>query len=443
MKACSLDTQVSCGWRGPPVALFWDQSLVWGIFCLETMDRLGIPYRLLRGDDISAGALAAHRVLLVPGGWAAHKLHALGREGSARIRCFVEEGGGYLGFCGGAGLALSSHPSIKLVPVERIPLCERLPSASGEVWIQGHPHHPAWKNIPAQIPVSVWWPSQFRLTASEGIRLLATYSGMGKDFRVADLPVSDLMRDRQDMEEWERAYGINLDPSRLLGQPAILEARLGRGSLVLSYPHLETPEDTWGNLLFRNLLLYLDRSCSETAIPKGVPERNVSSPGTPPTRQVLRHAEVALKTTQRLIHFGERHLLWNWRNPWLLNWRRGIRGLEYGTLAVSLAFLYRELEKVVVEEGETSPWIDWARETERCVLEFCDRARCLLLEEKLSAYSGKLPKLGKVNPRVDALRSDLFGGQMSHGGLFRKVFDSLDLLLFHTLLWTRPPQAAP
>lgn len=426
-------------WQGPPVAVFWDQSLVWGLICLAALESIDVPYQLLNGSDIASGALETCRVLVVPGGWASHKIRALGDEGSRQIRHFVETGGGYLGFCGGAGLALSSPPSLNLVPLGRIPLSRRLPNASGEVWIAGTPHHPAWSNLPLQIPVSVWWPSQFDYTPSEGISCIASYADTGKDFYVADLAVADLEREFENFEEWERTYGINLNPARLIGHPAILEAELGRGAVVLSYPHLETPGDRWGNILFRNLLDHLDNRCSGKPRNQTQTQGRLSKADSPPTHKSLKHLAVALDSTESLIRFGERHLLWNWRNPWLLRWRRGIRGLEYGTLAVTLAFLLRQLQGMVVPGTDGDPWYDSSVALESCVVEFCDKARTLLLEEKLSAQSGKLTKLGTVNEKVDGLRAFLFGDRMNHGGVSRKLFDLLDTMLFHTLLLQKSP----
>ena len=94
-------------WTGPPVAVFWDQSLVWGLICVETLRNFDIPFHLLSAADIAGEHLEGYRILLVPGGWASHKMRALGETGKRRISDFIARGGSYLGFCGGAGLALT------------------------------------------------------------------------------------------------------------------------------------------------------------------------------------------------------------------------------------------------------------------------------------------------------------------------------------------------
>lgn len=423
----------------PSVAIFWDQSLVWGLICLETLERLGVPYRLLSGEDIARGALKRHRILLVPGGWASHKVRALGEGGSAQVRRFIEEGGAYLGFCGGAGLALSSPPALNLVPIRRMPLSKRVPSASGEVWIQGTSGHPAWRDLPLHIPVSVWWPSQFDVQPLGGIRSLASYSATGKDFWVADLPLADLESGSLSLAEWERTYGINLDPARMLGHPAILEAGLGKGVLILSYPHLETPDEFWGNRLFLNILGYLDSISDGEPAEEAAGDDEAQAAKPPPTQKSLRLLNRSLDRVEGLIRFGERHLLWNWRNSWLLSWRRGIRGLEYGSLVVALRCLSSRFQKMTCESSAPDPWLLPLGELEAHTAEFCSKAKLLLLEEKLSAQSGNLTKLGSVNEKVDELRACLFGDQMNHGGLSRVLLDELDALLLHALRHPRDP----
>jgi hypothetical protein len=416
----------------PPIALFWDQSLVWGLICRATLQELGIRFHLLRAQAIARGHLDHYRVLLVPGGWASHKMHVLGRPGQDRIRRFVTRGGSYLGFCGGAGLALSSPPSLGLIPLKRLPLAERLPSASGQVIIHSHAAHPMGADLPASLPVSVWWPSQFHWQPAPQLRVLASYAAPGEDFRVADLPAADLEIQDLPWEAWEEVYGINLNPQRLLGQPAIIEGQVGLGRAVLSYPHLETPGDLAGNRLFANILRYLD----QTAAPH-TPKRPPAAPadpvdGVPPGKEAREQLQLAAQQVDALIQFGERHLLWNWRRPWLLHWRRGIRGLEYGTLAVSMRVLAEEANRAatVGQASANDPWLQPARRLALDVDSFCRSARRLLLEEKLAGHRGQVSKVGQVNAAVDGLRELLFGREMNHGGLCRALFDQLDELLY-------------
>ena len=425
--------------RRPPLAVFWDQSLVWGLILLETLDLLEIPYHLLTGRDVRNGLLDRYRVLVVPGGWALHKLAALGERGASAVRAFVERGGSYLGFCGGAGLALNSSPSLGLVPLERMSLTDRLPNASGTILVRGVTGHPAWRGLPEVLPVSIWWPSQFDWHPMPGVRCLASYLAPGEDFCVADLPFQDLALETVPWREWESVYGINLNPTRLLGHPGILEIKVGRGHVMLSYPHLETPGDVWGNRLLRGLLVYLSSVSREWA--------SWSDYGFPARREPEGAADsVSLSLLrsiregfEELIAFGERQLLWRWRNSWLLQWRRGLRGLEYGSLTI----LARTAERLAEPSNRVREDNGWPTEKVRRIHEngrlFCDLAKRLLIEEKLAAQSGRLTKLGAVNDTVDAMRARLFGRRMNHGGLCGDLFDDLDDLLGRLLRASLPP----
>jgi hypothetical protein len=448
-------------WAGPPVAVLWDQSLLWGLICLESLQQLGVPCRLLSGREIAEGALEPYRVLIVPGGWASHKVFALGDAGKTQVRQFLEKGGSYLGFCGGAGLALSSPPSLGLVPLKRMPLSERLPNASGEIWIQGVPDHPIWEDLPLTIPVCIWWPSQFVMTTASESLCLATYAAPGADFMVADLAFSDLHEVSVPWKEWEGIYGINLDPAKLLGHPAIVEAQRGKGRLILSYPHLDTPGHAWGNRLFLSCLRYLDGLAGRHLHGRAATLESQAPPCLRPGAPALQLIREAKEAADALIAFGERHLLWNWRRPWLLSWRRGLRGLEYGTLAVVMTHLLDGMLELISDvecrmsdleapsltrngnsstielSGENTtgddPWHATAQRIKKNVVSFSYHAKSLLLEEKLATQTRNLTKLGNVNVTVDRLRAELFGDKMNHGGLCRELFNQLDRVLLEVL----------
>lgn len=426
-------------WSGPPIAVFWDQSLPWGLLCVETLTTMGVPFHLITASDITCGWLNRYRVLLVPGGWASHKVRVLGEPGAAAIKDFVQCGGSYLGFCGGAGLALASPPSIGLVSLERLGPEERLPSASGEVWIGGEAGHPVWKDLPHTLPVSVWWPSQFSLQPPVGSMCLGVYSATGSDFMVADLPVGDFGKAREPWEEWERIYGINLNPGRIMGHPALVETHVGKGRLILSYPHLETPGDEWGNRLLLNCLTYLDAEASRDVwrgeIFQGPAGRFERFPGGP----ALVRLDKALAKVDDLISFGERHLFWRWRRPWLLQWTRGIRGLEYSALAVGMRQMHAMARETSGEVGAAAGWLEDLDVLGDDIETFCNLAKMLLILEKVAGRGGGLPKLGEVNEGVDELRDRLFGKHMNHGGLCKALFDRIEgLILDIVRLDSRP-----
>jgi hypothetical protein len=69
------------------------------------LDGWSLPYRDLTATDIRAGALADVDVLIVPDGYANYGLQALGAKGKKAIVSFVNGGGRYVGWVGGAEIA--------------------------------------------------------------------------------------------------------------------------------------------------------------------------------------------------------------------------------------------------------------------------------------------------------------------------------------------------
>ena len=78
-----------------PVCILWDASHIWGLMVWRALCALGLPCRLVKGQDIANGALfrkpcpqgtpdkaqGAAPLLLVPGGNARLKARALGEKG--------------------------------------------------------------------------------------------------------------------------------------------------------------------------------------------------------------------------------------------------------------------------------------------------------------------------------------------------------------------------
>lgn len=81
----------------------------------------GAGYKVTRVDaaDVRAGKLKGAQVLIVPGGLSRTQATALGRDGREVIKKFVADGGGYVGLCAGCYLASSHYDwSLHLLPVK-------------------------------------------------------------------------------------------------------------------------------------------------------------------------------------------------------------------------------------------------------------------------------------------------------------------------------------
>lgn len=323
-------------------ALLWDESFLWGLFCYRALERLGFPFEVVRAAKIAERGLEGFDLVVVPGGWASQKSRALGSAGREALRGFVAEGGGYLGFCGGAGLALSVEEGLALVPAARKPFEERLPNFSGSIMVYpGDRPHPMWEGASAPSEVKVWWPSQFEILDPSSVTVAARYGAPSGGFFVSDVEVARVNEREGGFEDLEAFYGINLDPARIEGQPAVLSAGFGRGQAVLSYPHLDTPEDGPGSVMLFNLWQNLGRGRRAGRDPL---EWSAEKKAPAPDPEAALMAAGLLGDAKRLIELGEQRGLWRFRNPWLMVWRRGVRGFEFNTLYVMLRELHRLLE---------------------------------------------------------------------------------------------------
>jgi hypothetical protein len=425
-----------------PVGLLWDKSFLWGYLAVSTLRDLGFSFDLLTVADVRKGNLDSYRFVVVPGGWASLKSAALAVTGRQELRRYVEQGGGYLGICGGAGLALQVDEGLGLIPVARKPITERLPNFNGSIEVRPTSSHPLWWGLQEQATFKVWWPSQFELLESEKIKVLGQYGQPQSDFCVSDLNVRETQKTGVDWESLEEDYQINLDPERLLCEPAILEGKYGAGRVVLSYPHLETPEDAQGNLALFNIWHDLLGS-NEAGHGMRSDEQyllasvQVNESDYDCLRRIAREAE-------ELVALGQRFQLWSWRNPWLLQWRRGTRGSEYGTICVLLRGLVEELQKsdaVLFVPAAFLPQEIPAiiRQLADCWISFKHKSQDLL-EAEGSEFSGKSNSIAAVSStETRVLRQEIFAcvncyGSRSYDGIYRQLLDQIDTLLLGALL---------
>jgi len=446
------------------IAVFWDNSYLWGLIAWRAFADLGLDFELLTAEQIRTGALDGSDVLFVPGGWASDKILSLGDEGARRIREFVRAGGGYLGFCGGAGLALTHKSGLGLTPIGRLPASIRVPSFSGRIGLRLEDGaHPAWQGIAGETEFYAWWPGQFALgpEAAE-VRVLARYGRPGNDSYVTDLPVDPHV----DWNAWEQSYGINLNPERIEGEPAVIEAAFGEGRVLLSYLHFETPGDAAGHRVLLNMLGYLrgapaDREAARestvkahAAVGRGLWRAPAPSAASAPeaASEAAREAAAAaaieraaaaltglqaeaaalagsLAEAAQLLEFGRRNFLWFQRNDWLLQWRRGVRGIEYSTLYAML----RQLAELAGKDAAAELAEEKMARLQKLVPPFCEDAQRLLMLERRALSRGPLSPLKTDDPVIAELREKLFSTSRRCGGLYREIVDLADAVLLPLL----------
>ena len=416
-----------------PAALLWDKSFFWGYLAVRSLTELGFTFDLVSAEAARSGALSSYQLLVVPGGWASLKSEALGPQGRDELRRFVRRGGSYLGLCGGAGLALRVDEGLGLVPVARKPPTERLANCSGSIRVRGSGNHALWCGIPDELSFQVWWPSQFEILEPGTVQVVGSYHEPEEDFFVSDLNVFETQAAGIDWRLLERDYEINLDPRILLGEPAVLEGRFGAGRVLLSYPHLESPGDAQGNLALFNVWYGL--LATATPAEKGP---GVESPPPSFDPESVALLESIAEEAEALVALGERLELWNWRNPWLLQWRRGVRGAEFGTVCLLLQGLRAEAE-LCLGAPHNLPEISLAVQgLRKAWCSFKVRAQSLLEAEALELSGRKSEGAQESGGTVHALRMEIFNcvhcyGSKSYGGLYRPLLDAVDSLLFRSL----------
>ena len=333
----------------PLLYILWDASHIWGLMAWRAMRTMGVACRLVKGKEIAEGVLLGKSagdgasMLLVPGGNARLKSLALGAHGRKAVRDYLARGGSYLGFCGGAGLALSNAAEadgLHICPWRRAVYPERLHHL-----ISGHVKarvaadcglappsallREGWLRLP------VWWPGRFDLPSSaggDGARVLAAYSAPDKDFWIADLPLVRIPS--HVFDAWRDMYGVNLSADFLAGQPLVVSGAYGMGRYVLSYSHLETPHSPDANRWLARLLRVLGGIAPERDHAGAWDLRRplIVWPRDKASAPLLG----ALRKSRALLRLATEHHLFFERVPWLWGWRAGLPGAACNSLHAAL-----------------------------------------------------------------------------------------------------------
>ncbi len=397
------------------IALFWDGSFLFGLMAFWGLKQASIPFNLITAQDISKGALDNYDVLFVPGGWIKEKIDALGESGKEKICQFVKGGGNYLGICGGAGLALKVKGGLGLVEVERKE-SKNLANFSGKIKIKTT-DHPIWSKLSSP-SLYIFWPGHFKILEPDKIKILGYYDESEPDFFAADINTNDL-RKYEDLKRWEDYYKIRLDPKLLKDKPAILEGRYRKGKVILSYLHFDTPNDEQGKRVLFNIWQYLSK--------KGKSKPKIIT-GPLISKDCLPFVEKLEGDLEEFIEFGKRSFIWYWRYPWMLGWRKGIRGFHYATLYV----LIKEMAKCIRDlagDKEDKEGI-MIRENLKKLTEilplFLESAKELLLKERYLLNFRSLSFMECDDPEIQSIRDELFGKTISYGGKLKEILGYID-----------------
>ena len=484
------------------IYILWDESHIWGLLVWRAIEAMQLPYRIVRGQEIAHGLLSGKTpesrpaLLIVPGGNARQKSEALGVEGIRAIREYVREGGSYLGFCGGAGLGLSSADGLCLCPWGRAKFTDRMQHfVSGHIHATLHASPQAAQQETASVSASVsglqrtpdllpdqetsgqkpeqtseqmsgqtpgqpapgmesdtqsgsdlippdlgplplvpiWWPARFAPETGTDVQVLASYADPGEDFWVADLPLGTLPPGT--FNAWEDLYDIKLRPTFLTGQPCVLSGTMGSGRYVLSYTHLETPDSPDANRWLAHIITVLSKNAF---CPQGLTPHTRTVPPWDPSHAPMVWTDPALAEARSIfediVTIGKNHCLFFQRNAWLIGWRAGIPGANLNNLYCAICS--------VVSTPPTGAALDYWNSVSDAFLTklrlFHEGVRGYLLAERLAMTLSKTFPETVSQQSLKNQRAALFGPPMASGGLYLELLDIIDTVMYLLL-----PGAAP
>jgi hypothetical protein len=211
--------------------------------------------------------------------------------------------------------------------------------------------------------------------------------------------------------------------------------------VILSLIHFDTPGDRNGCVVLRNLWNDLAPGwLPDPQKPVKVSEGRLS-PDFPP--ELHKSVNEIQTVVAGLMAAGSRNFLWYRRHPFLLQWRRGVRGLEYSTLAAMIGEIGKCLtpsQTAVLDGGAAFPAsMDTARLAEDLrgirdlLIPFTEKAKHLLVRERLYMNTACLSPVDCADREIRSLRQELFGSAMSHGGRFKHLIGAVDRLLYRLI----------
>ena len=407
--------------------ILWDESHIWGLLAWRAIRAMGLPHRLVRGQEIAQGLLSRKppAALVVPGGVARRKALALGQDGMSALRRYIRDGGHYVGFCGGSGLGLSGSFGLKLCPWCRAPLKDRLLHlVSGHLRAHVNRPHPLVPEVSADLPreplLPVWWPARFAPEQGDEVAVLATYDTPGEDFWVADIPLNSLPAGT--LSDWEALYDINLRPGTMQGQPCIVSGLYGKGRYLLSYAHLETPLSPHANHWLAHILA--------TCLGEG---RGVETSPVPAWEldalPVCWQDPLLLESKQTLdalLELGRDHFLLFARNSWLLGWRAGIPGAALN----NIHSLLRQTLATPPSPEALAHFQARRQSFATALRDFREGVSGYLLAERLAMTLAKSYPEAVSHEALKRQRNALFGEAMEHGGPYGVLLETMDTLFY-------------
>lgn len=408
------------------VYILWDSSHIWGLMALRVMRAFGLSCRLVKGIEIAQhgllGKSGRNALLLIPGGNARQKAAALGNDGRNAIREWLKDGGLYLGFCGGAGLALcqkNPDDGLNICPWKRASYGQRLYHL-----LSGHVRAKTDENKTVSLPV--WWPGRFETKNNVDLRVLASYMEPDEDFWLADLPLARIPR--HVARFWIKCRGIDASAVFPVDEPLAIQGRFGKGNYILSYAHLETPGSRQANLWLASLLeKYWQMEISSGAASLW---RTDLAAGMAPAKLNIKMdfselMTVAHNQAARLMDLGCALHVFFKRQSWLWGWQSGFPGMACNNIIAALTALCS------IRDEQSAPHLRAAGKEHFLNIfnKFMDDAESYLWTCRLDNTLDSI----KPDHQAPGLRQwgfEIFGHPMLGGGLASGIISILDEYIY-------------
>ncbi|MBQ7457446.1 MAG: hypothetical protein IJS54_07580 [Desulfovibrio sp.] len=409
----------------PPICILWDASHIWGLMAWRALHAVGLNCRLTQCREIAQGILdkGGVRLLVVPGGNARQKAQALGGAGMTAIQDFVKQGGGYLGFCGGAGLALHAKETLSLCPWSRKPYPDRLQHLiSGHVLANVTDNDFCPSTLKGKtLALPVWWPGQFREEMDPRVHVLAKAKEKAQDFWLGDLPLSSIPE--RIVSLWHAEYGLDLSSNFLCDKALVVEGLYGKGRYVLSYSHLETPQSPDAN----NLLAHILTQMTQIPLPQTIlPAWILESPSVWESNAFVEPLLKARYVIKTLIALALEHHLFFERTSWLYGWASGIPGAMLNSLHAAIVTLL----SIPPSPKALSYFAEVREHFTRILPIFAAAAEESLLTSRITSVLGHVLPHGIRQKDRTNRQEAIFGSPIHGGGLLGSLLGILEEMLY-------------
>jgi glutamine amidotransferase-like uncharacterized protein len=242
----------------PPIGIYTGSgaSHSW-LWFVEILDRMGFYNVHFVGEkDILSNALEAMNVLLMSGGDTFAIAEGLGKEGSDKLKSFIEGGGLYIGTCAGAYLPLKSSMNFlnqfNFINVKISNISRRLSETERSLFQK-------------YTCSSYGCDFVFHVVREEvALKMMNGYQANGKREMVAPLFGGPSMLPSEDIEPIATYQGFTkktkflveegLAERTLIGNIAVAKKSMGKGHLYIFGPHFEHPDYPWCNLFLAELI---------------------------------------------------------------------------------------------------------------------------------------------------------------------------------------------